>query len=144
MASLNWTTTEVEVRYKETDQMGVVHHANYLVWFELGRTNHIKQFGFTYRHMEEKGVLLPVINVQISYKRPCHYGEVATIKTKLKKYDGVRIVFYYEVFNENGDLAVSGETEHTFVNNESFKPIMLRKRHRNWHDLFLNEVKERI
>lgn len=139
---MNWITTEVEARYKETDQMGVVHHSNYIVWFELGRTNHIRQLGFSYAEMEQTGVLLPVIHVNTNYKKPIRYGEIATIRTKLKKYDGLRVIYAYEVVAPNGDLAVYGETEHVFLNKEKFKPMTIRKSYPKWHNAFLKMVEK--
>ena len=68
---------KIEVRYAETDQMGVVYHANYLVWMEIGRTNLIEDLGFKYAEMENDGILAPVIDVNISYKQPMKYGETA-------------------------------------------------------------------
>lgn len=136
-----WTTTEIEARYQETDQMGVIHHSTYIVWFEVGRTKHIKELGFTYGEMEKQGVLLPVINAHASYKTPIRYGDVVQIRTQLKKYDGLRIVYYYEVIAPNGDLAVHGETEHVFLDKERFKPFAVRKRYPEWHEAFLNAYK---
>src|SRR5690625_5296749 len=102
--------TEITVRYAETDQMGVVHHSNYLVWFEIGRTNFMKQLGFHYAEMEAQNILSPVIDVHISYKNPAKYGETIVVKTWLKKYDGVRMTYGYEVTNQEEKVLVTGAT----------------------------------
>src|SRR5690625_5397224 len=73
--SLNKIRTQIEVRYQETDQMGVVYHANYLVWFEIGRTKFIESLGFNYADMEAHNVVSPVTNVNVSYKYPVQYGD---------------------------------------------------------------------
>ncbi|MBU5860976.1 acyl-CoA thioesterase, partial [Vibrio cholerae O1] len=75
----------------ETDQMGVVYHANYLVWMEVGRTKLIEDLGFRYADMEKDGILSPVIDIQISYKKPARYGETVTVKTWVDAYDGLRV-----------------------------------------------------
>lgn len=119
--------TEVRVRYQETDQMGVVYHANYLTWFEIGRTELIREAGVPYSHFERRGILLPVVNVHIQYKSPARYDDAITIRTSVKHFTGVRITFGYEVFRSHtGQLLALGETEHVWVNQE-FKPINLRK-----------------
>lgn len=134
--------SEVEVRYKETDQMGVVHHSNYLVWFEIGRTNFIKQIGLNYAEMESGNVVSPVIDVQISYKKPARYGETVTINTWLDDYDGVRTTYGYSVKNEHDQLLVTGTTVHVIVSKDSFKPVLLRKHHPDWHDIYTSLIKE--
>src|SRR5690625_3344916 len=132
--------TAIDVRYQETDQMGVVYHANYLVWFEIGRTKLIEQLGFTYVELENEGLLLPVINVHASYKQPVRYGEKTFIETKLTKYNGVRLTYEYEVKNADQTVCVSGWTEHALIRKESFLPTHLRRVHKRWHELLQREV----
>ena len=103
--SIRWipyviSETKIEVRYAETDQMGVVYHANYLVWMEIGRTKLIEDLGFKYAEMEKDGILAPVIDVNISYKQPMKYGETAKIKTWIDEYDGLRVTYGYEILTE--------------------------------------------
>jgi acyl-CoA thioester hydrolase len=128
--------TKIEVRYAETDQMGVVYHANYLVWMELGRTNLIKDLGFNYVDMEAKGILSPVIDIQVSYKIPFRYGETATIKTWIEEYTGIRIRYGYEILNEANQLAITGFSEHACVKKETFRPISIKKIFPEWHDVY--------
>jgi acyl-CoA thioester hydrolase len=128
--------TKIEVRYAETDQMGVVYHANYLVWMELGRTNLIKDLGFNYVYMEAEGILSPVIDIQVSYKIPFRYGETATIKTWIEEYTGIRIRYGYEIINEANQLAVTGFSEHVCVKKDTFRPISIKKIFPEWHDAY--------
>src|SRR5699024_8041494 len=94
--------TPIEVRYQETDQMGVVYHGNYLVWFEIGRTKFIEHLGLSYTEMEKHDIVSPVINAHISFKKPIRYGENATVETWLEKYDGIRSVYGYHILDQNG------------------------------------------
>ncbi|AST91950.1 MULTISPECIES: acyl-CoA thioesterase [Sutcliffiella] len=127
------STKEIEVRYAETDQMGVVYHANYLVWMELGRTQIIKDLGFSYAAMEEDGIISPVIDIQVSYKKPLRYGEMATIKTWIDQYDGFRVVYGYEIFTPTGETALTGTSSHVCVKKDTFRPIIIRKVYPEWH-----------
>lgn len=119
--------TTLRVRYQETDQMGVVYHANYLTWFEVGRTEFIRQAGYPYSSFEERGILLPVIHANLHYKNPARYDDEVIVRTKVKSFSGVRITFAYEIIQKHsGLLLVSGETEHVWVNKD-FRPINLKK-----------------
>lgn len=128
--------TNIDVRYAETDQMGVVHHATYIIWFEVGRTELIKELGFNYAEMERDGIIAPVINVNATYKNPLHYGETATIKSWIEKYDGFRVIYGYEILNPEGKVSVSGYTEHICAKKDSLKPIRLKTRYPDWHDAY--------
>jgi acyl-CoA thioester hydrolase len=120
-------THQLRVRYGETDQMGVVYHTNYLNWFEVGRTELIRQAGLTYRELEERGVLLPVTDAAISYKKPARYDDMVEIRTRVKELTAVRLTFAYEVIRvSDQELLVSGETMHVFTNSE-LRPIRLAK-----------------
>ena len=111
---------EIEVRYAETDQMGVVYHANYVIWMELGRTQLIEELGFRYADLEEQGILSPVIDIQASYKQPVRYGEKAVIHTWVEKYDGVRVTYGYEIYTQEGALSLTGSSTHVCVKKENF------------------------
>src|SRR5690554_1959240 len=119
--------TPIQVRYQETDQMGVVYHANYLVWFEIGRTAFIEALGLSYAEMEQEGVVSPVTRVEADYKKPIRYGESVYVETWLDYYDGLRTTYAYHVLNEKGDIAVSGKTDHVIVNLENFRPLSVRR-----------------
>ena len=136
------STVSIPVRYAETDQMGVVHHANYLVWMEIGRTNLIKDLGFSYAQLEKEGILAPVIDVQVSYKKPCKYGETVQIQTWIEDYNGLKVVYGYKIFKESGELVVTGTTTHVCVKKENFKPGSIRTTHPEWHEAYLKAKKK--
>ncbi|WP_210366859.1 thioesterase family protein [Bacillus sp. REN3] len=136
------SSKEIEVRYAETDQMGVVYHANYFVWMELGRTKLIHDLGFNYAEMEKDGILSPVIDIEASYKKPVRYGETAIIKTWVEEYDGFRVLYKYEVYTEQGELAVYGSSRHVCVKRESFRPISLKRSYPDWHEAYLKAMKQ--
>ncbi|MGM8366532.1 acyl-CoA thioesterase [Virgibacillus sp. W0181] len=133
---MNLIKTPIEVRYQETDQMGVVYHANYLIWFEIGRTKLIESLGFAYTDMEKENVVSPVIDIHIAYKSPIRYGDDVYIETWLEKYDGIRTVYGYKVSGSDGIEAVTGTTKHVIVNKETFKPLSLRRSFPSWHQAY--------
>ena len=107
------STTNLRVRYAETDQMGVVYYANYLVWFEVARTDLLRQFGWTYREMEESGVRLPVIEARCAYQRPARYDDEIEVRTTGRLLSPVRLEFTYEVvLVQDGITAATGVTQH--------------------------------
>ncbi|MFC4023048.1 acyl-CoA thioesterase [Oceanobacillus longus] len=132
--------TPIEVRYQETDQMGVVYHANYLVWFEIGRTKYVEELGLSYAKMEENNVVSPVLDAQITFKKPIRYGEDAYVETWLEEYDGIRTVYGYQVLNAEGDIAVSGFSKHAVVKKDSFRPISLRRSFPEWHEAYITQI----
>jgi acyl-CoA thioester hydrolase len=89
----------VRVRYAETDQMGVVYHGNYAQYFEMGRVEWLRNLGISYKWMEENGVMLPVVSLELNYKKPARYDDILRIKTKLKSQSTVKIEFDYEIYN---------------------------------------------
>ena len=105
--------TRVRVRYADTDQMGVVYYANYLVWFEVGRTEWLREGGWSYREMEADGISLPVIEAHCEYRQPARYDDEIEIRTVAKALTPVRIRFDYEVRKTAGDsLSATGYTVH--------------------------------
>lgn len=135
--------TNIEVRYQETDQMGVVYHANYLVWFEIGRTKLIEQLGFKYAEMEKEGFVSPVVDIQISYKHPARYGDTVTINTSIQTYTGIRTIYAYEIKNEQGDLLCTGTSTHVVVKKGNFRPVSLRKVNPSWDQAYRNIIGEK-
>lgn len=110
-----WRST-IRVRYAETDQMGIAHHGEYFAWFEVGRTDLLRETGCSYREVEEKGLRLPVIETHVRYLKPARYDDVLEIHTEVKELTGARVVFSYEVRrgDTEGPLA-TGRTEHAAV-----------------------------
>jgi len=112
-ASAAIRTTRVRVRYAETDRMGVVYYANYLVWFEVGRTEWLRTTGWSYREMEHDGVALPVIEVHCDYLQPARYDDEIEIRTRATLLTPVRIRFDYELVRAGDDVvAATGHTVH--------------------------------
>ncbi|ASK63433.1 hypothetical protein CFK37_15345 [Virgibacillus phasianinus] len=132
--------TDIDVRYQETDQMGVVYHANYLVWFEIGRTKFIEYLGFNYADMEKSNVVSPIVDAQVSFKKPIRYGEKATVETWLAEYDGIRSIYGYRILNEENDIAITGTTKHVIVKKENFRPLSLKRAFPDWHHAYKKEL----
>src|SRR5262249_53581539 len=102
--------TTIRVRYAETDRMGLLHHAQYLVYFEQARTELLRSFGLTYRDLEDKGFLLVLTKVEVRYKRPAYYDDVLMIRTTVERTTAVRIDHRYEVFRDGVLLAEASTT----------------------------------
>jgi acyl-CoA thioester hydrolase len=102
--------TIIRVRYAETDRMGLLHHANYLVYFEQARTELLRTQGYTYKDLEDRGFLLVLTKVEVRYKRPALYDDLLTIRTIVEKTTAVRIDHRYEVLRENTLLAEGSST----------------------------------
>ncbi len=106
----------MRVRYAETDQMGVAYHGDYFAWFEVGRTDLLRQRGLTYRELEQQGIRLPVIEAQARFLRPALYDDVLEIRTRLQSVTGVRVEFRYEVHRAGTEGALAtGATSHAAV-----------------------------
>lgn len=112
---------KIRVRYKDTDAMGVVHHSNYVNFYETARTEMLRELGTTYRHLEETGVMLPVHEVSMKYFTPAVYDDMLTVRITLAQIPAVRMVFDHEVFNEAGELVNTGRVVLVFMNAEKRK-----------------------
>ncbi|MES2688768.1 MAG: thioesterase family protein [Bacteroidota bacterium] len=115
------SSTKLRVRYGETDQMGVVYHGNYALYLEMARTEALRQIDITYKSIEENGVMMPVVNLNINYKKPARYDDELTIKTMFFGMPTVKSVIDYEVFNEAGDLLCTAQTTLVFVDMKTNK-----------------------
>ena len=113
----------LRTRYAETDQMGVVYYGNYPQYLELGRVEWLRSIGFTYKAMEEEGIMMHVVSLQIQYKKPALYDELITIRTKLKELPSTKIEFDYEILNEKGELLSTANTVLVFVDARTFRPV---------------------
>jgi acyl-CoA thioester hydrolase len=108
--------TTLRVRYAETDQMAVVYHSNYLIWFEVGRVELLRQLGFSYAEMERDGMNLPVVEVKCRYKHPARYDDELTIRTWLAQMRSSILRFQYEIVRKtDGRLLAEGESVHMVV-----------------------------
>lgn len=121
--------TKVRVRYAETDQMGVVYHSNYFIWFEVGRVELLRQLGFTYKQMErEDGCFIAVVDARCRYKAPARYDDEITIRTGLKNARESLIHFSYEAVRESdGTLLAEGETTHIVTDADLTKRVLPEK-----------------
>ena len=116
-----------KVQYYETDQMGIVHHSNYVRWFEEARTDMMENIGFGYAEMEAAGVLSPVLSVECEYKTMTRFGEVVIINLEIKKYNGIRMEVEYKVCDrETNEVRCIGKTSHCFINKVG-KIVSLKK-----------------
>jgi acyl-CoA thioester hydrolase len=113
---------QIRVRYAETDQMGYVYYGNYATYFEVARVETIRSFGFSYKQLEERGVMLPVLDMKTKFIKPAKYDDLLTIKVIIKEKPTTRFHFDYEIYNEAGTLLNVSETTLVFVNMQSGRP----------------------
>jgi len=116
--------TTVRVRYAETDQMGYVYYGNYAAFYEVGRVELFRSLGFSYKSLEDSGVMMPVLELHSRFLKPSRYDEEITVRTYLKEKPGVKIRFDYELFNQQGELLNTGNTTLVFVDMKRNKPCM--------------------
>lgn len=116
--------TKIRVRYADTDQMGYVYNGNYATYYEVGRTEALRSLGMTYKSMEEEGVMLPVLEMKSKFFRPVKYDELITLKVTITNKPGVRILFKYDIYNENNEHVHTGETTMVFVDMQKNKPCL--------------------
>lgn len=107
--------TKVRVRYAETDQMGYVYYGNYAAYVETGRVEALRQLNLSYKEMEERGIMLPVLNMNVKYIKPAFYDDLLTIKTIINEMPEARMKFDYNIYNVKGELINISFTEHVFV-----------------------------
>lgn len=121
--------TTIRTRYSETDQMGVIYHANYFAWFEIGRTDFFRKIGMTYKSLENENVLLPVIDVGCKYFVASKYDDDLTIRTRLTFLKGVKLQFDYDIIRKgDSQLLAQGYTKHGFVDKD-LKPVNFKKKY---------------
>ena len=116
-------TFEIRTRYGETDQMGVIYYGIYPQYLEVARVEWLRSLGISYKELEALGVMLPVVSLQINYKRPARYDELLSITLTLKELPTSKITFEYEIFNEQKQLLSKANTTLVFVDKNTFKPI---------------------
>jgi acyl-CoA thioester hydrolase len=115
--------SNVRVRYGETDQMGYVYYGNYPLYYEVGRVEAMRNLGIPYRLLEEKGIMLPVRSMEISYRAAAKYDDLLKIETSIEELEGTRIVFSHRVFNEDDVLLNTAKIVLIFVDAENKRPI---------------------
>ncbi len=118
------STTQIRVRYGETDQMGYLYYGYYALYYEVGRAESIRELGFTYRQLEEMGIMMPVVELNAQYFRPALYDDLITVKTILKELpEGPKIQFHSELYNEQQQLLNKGTTTLVFYDSKEKKKI---------------------
>lgn len=133
---------EHKVQYYETDQMQVVHHSNYIRWFEEARTDFLEQVGFGYDKLESSGVFCPVLAVSANYLRMTKFGETMRIELRIKSYNGIKMIISYQAINkETGIVHCTGESKHCFLN-QKMQPVFLRKDCIEFHEMFMSCLEE--
>lgn len=131
-----------KVQYYETDQMGIVHHSNYIRWFEEARTDFMEKMGMGYHEMEASGILSPVLTVEASYLRMIYFGDTVTISTSIKEYNGIKLTVGYEVISDKtGMVHCKGTSKHCFINKEG-KPLSLKQAHPGFHQMFMQGLED--
>jgi len=123
-----------EVYYYETDQMGVVHHSNYLRWLEEARNFFFNDMDLAYIETERSGVMSPVTDISLKFKRPARFGDKFTVRLQLTKYTGVRFRVAYTIVNQNGEVLVDGESGHAFIGADH-RPVSLARAIPERHEL---------
>lgn len=131
-----------KVQYYETDQMQIVHHSNYIKWFEEARMYLLEKIGFTYFDMEEAGIVVPVLSVLAEYKGMVRFGDTVEIEAKVTTFTGVKLIVSYEIRDiETQEVRTTGESKHTFLDKDTYRTISLRRTHPDLYKLF-NEMLE--
>jgi len=115
--------TKIRVRYGETDQMGYCYYGNYAQYFEVGRVEALRALGMSYKSLEEQGIMLPVSEFSVKYFAPALYDDELTVLTSITEIKGARIIFNYEVTDQNEKLICKATTTLVFIDKDSKKPI---------------------
>ncbi|MDE6727552.1 MAG: acyl-CoA thioesterase [Oscillospiraceae bacterium] len=137
------STTEITVRYAETDAMGVVHHAVYPIWFEIARTDYIKLVGLSYSDMEKGGVMLPVTGITVKYHLPARYDDHLIVRAKVTRLTPARVEFAYTITRQDsGELLTEGTSCHAFVSSTTFKPLNFKLTMPEFFEVFAKEAQK--
>jgi len=114
--------TFIRVRYSETDKMGFVYYGNYAQYYEVARVETLRKLGISYKDFENSGYMMPVVKLNINYKKPAFYDDELKIITYIKEKPDTKMIFYYEIYNKNNELINTAETILVFIKNQSKKP----------------------
>ncbi len=115
--------TTIRVRYSETDQMGIVYYGNYPAYYEVGRVELFRSLGFSYRGLEESGIQMPVTQMNARYLKPAYYDEDIRIITSIKDWPSARIIFNYDLYNQEDALLNTGATTLVFIDTAKSRPV---------------------
>ena len=126
--------------YYETDKMGIIHHSNYIRWFEEARLHYMEEMGWPFKKVETAGIIIPVLSVDCQYKSMVHYDDIVDIYTKITKYSGVKMNIAYRIVDsETGELRCTGGTSHCFLNMD-YKPVRMKREYPELYELFMSHV----
>ena len=114
--------TKIRVEYHHTDQMGIVHHSNYVKFFEVARTEWLRAVGLTYAEMERRGVMMPIVEVNVKYRQPAYYDELIAVTASVDELPMARMSFKYEIRGEDGREIATGSTTLGFIDKETRRP----------------------
>ena len=117
------SSNQLRVRYSETDQMGYCYYGNYAQYFEVGRVETLRKIGISYKQLEEKGIMLPVIDFHVKYKKPAKYDDNLTIQTKITEIKGAKIIFEYTITNQSNETIAISSTTLAFISKKTMRPI---------------------
>lgn len=128
----------LKARYYETDQMGIIHHANYIRWMEEARIDMLSQMGYPYRRFEEMGYISPVLHAECEYKKSVKFDDEVKIVVSLQEFGKVKFTLRYDIYNmsEDGVLSAVGTTRHCFLNKDG-RPVMMNKEMNKFTDAML-------
>lgn len=131
---------ELRAQYYETDQMGIIHHSNYIRWFESARIWYMHQAGVDYRRMEEMGILSPVLEVSCTYRSMVHFDDVVEVVPKIEKYNGIRMELSYQIVDkQTREVRTIGRSSHCFLDRAG-RPCYLKKVCPAFHEAFIKAL----
>ncbi|WP_044035572.1 acyl-CoA thioesterase [Candidatus Arthromitus sp. SFB-rat-Yit] len=133
---------DIEVRYSETDQMGVVYHSNYLIWMEIGRTNFIKDSGFNMMDFERKGFLFPVYEMDIKFMSPARYDENIHVETSIHKLSKVKMIYEQRIFNDKNEEKTRAFVTIVCVTKKDFKIVRFDKEMKEFYNKCLSSLEK--
>lgn len=134
---MNVSTTKIVVRYNETDKMGIVHHSQYVNYFEIARTDFVRQAGISYRRIEEEGLMMPVLGINVQYHIPALYDDTIVVETSIKAYDSIKMIFDYKIYRQTDrKLLVEGSSSHCWTD-LSLRPVSIRRKNKELHALIM-------
>jgi len=131
---------EHKAQYYETDQMGIIHHSNYIRWFEEARIDLLEKLGIGYAEMEQQGIISPVLGLSCEYKKKTYFGETVEITTRLTNFTGMKFNFSYEIYDKNtGELRCTGETRHCFLDKDN-NPLRMKTKYPEIYQTMMAEL----
>ena len=133
---------KINLRYSDTDQMGVIYHANYFSFFEQGRTNFLRDVGYEYHKFEEAGIIYPVRDVQCTYLKSIRLGEEVHVETTIHKFTRIKTTYYHEIINSDGEVKCTAYTTVVCVDKATFRPVKMDERLPEVYNAYLEVLKK--